>query len=912
MIKIASFLLTFCFGLLITSLSSFVFAQTIDLSQYLIPTTPTKVTISSGEVFYSINNGNEIIQCKKDDCSNYQKLFVLPNGFGLQGEDYWNDGNITREDYTFQYRLDNGEIAPWLPLSMDVGSTYTSPPLNVVGYFINTDGSTMRDPACGPNCGHTGGVSITLEELGPMEFLNGVKFESVAKFVVVGGPGTGEIFYYAKGVGWIGWEGPTGINLPSSSPIPYNGPATKAVFTCQPTSSINSSSRPAECAMCNKGGTTPDCATTFSVNDTVEILKKQGYECNGQYYVPKTWGGRVNVTANDVTIPFVGKQGQEDEMKYLADYFEGTDEYYRAYKNGSPYQQDTVNFAGVNRKLTPMEFQDQVKAAVLTRVNNTTVSNPITDYPIRYKERVCWDLPVLADVFLAFVDKIPLPGANLPIIGGIVDKFKDPFRFVAARTHFCLYENNNSGFNPSLVSEAINFFNALPKPSFFNVETQKTGPWEAKLSEIKTHQPPKITNPNYDTAYNNWKNEAGGKWYYLWAAVPLSSREDTQGRIKSEAAKKQFDVYNIDKNSFKETFSSVPHVARLFEQASNIKKMLTSMATSVLGDQTVATDENTQLLAQNTVLAQGGGSFSLGLDLKLPSGNAPGLYNMDAYVSIASAPNGCDLLITDNAMNVSYSVGGGCSLYGRGANLDQNPVRINDLGGCNSPSVNMNIGNSYSINVVVDITNVGGSNCSGWNSPISASCTMTLTANGFVSTCGGTTVPAPPACGLANAPNITACEKPAITDSNPNDSLCCGTVRTNLNAGELIINPDYTPCSEVLSDGTVHFNLDCNDPIKGIPVSRNIAVNLDQPLLKQIWDATANPISGIFNYFRPASYPGFTPLEAKSKEQVSYEYDNGQGTGTVSPDKGDFYFPYLGGIQQAKEQTIRSLTPYSQ
>lgn len=907
MIKIASFLLTFCFGLVITNLSSSVLAQTIDLTQYLVPTNPTKVNISSGEVFYSINNGSEIIQCKKDDCSNYQKLFVLNNGFGLQGEDYWNDGNVTRENYTFQYRLDNGEIAPWLPLSMDVGSLYKSPPLNVVGYFINPDGSTTRDPNCGSNCGHVAGVEMLLDELGPMEFLNGVKFESVAKFVVKSGPGEGEVFYYAKGVGWIGWEGRDAINLPSSSPIPYNGPATKAVFTCQPSSPINDTSRPAECAMCNKGGTTPDCATTFSVNDTVEILKKQGYECNGQYYVPKTWGGRVNVTANDVTIPFVGKQGQEDEMKYLADYFEGTDEYYRAYKDGSPYLMDKINFAGVNRKLSPMEYQNQVKAAVLARVKNTAVTNPVSDYPIRYKERVCWDLPILADVFLAFVDKIPLPGENLPIIGGIVDRFRDPFRFVAQRTHYCYYEkkddkNNINNVELSLYSAAIDFFNdRIPKPPSFKIVSQKTGPFEAKLSEIKTHQPPKLTDPNYEKAYKNWKTEAGGKWYYLWATVPMSSREDTSGRIKSEAAKKQFDQYNIDKNSFKETYSSVPHVARLFEQASNIKKMLTNMATSVLGDKTT-------LLAQ----APTSGGWAMSLSINPPTSSGEGYYQMYPFVHLDSVPSDCDPTLSDNGItNISFT-NGSCGDIGRQITLSigDAPKSIVGLNGCDSPRNYMRVGDSYSVSLVVD---GGGYSCrtSSKPGPFSLSCTMTLTQKGFVSTCGqGSTTPPPPACGLAEAPNIPACQKPAITDTNPNDTLCCGTVRANLNAAELIINPDHTPCAEVLPDGTVRFNSDCNDPIKDIPVSRKIAVNLDQPLLKQIWDATANPISGIFNYFRPDNYPKFTPLEAKSKDKVSYEYDNGKGTGTVSPDKGDFYFPYLGGIQQAKEQTVRSLTPY--
>jgi len=547
--------------------------------------------------------------------------------------------------------------------------------------------------------------------------------------------------------------------------------------------------------------------------------------------------------------------------------------------------------AGINRKLTPMDYQNKLKEGVINRAvqttNKTITANSVSDYKIKYQSRICWDFPFLTDLALAILQKI-----NLPVVADL-----------SQYTHYCIYTNNAVNIiKANIAQAAFTAYNLSPfipfKINFQRIYSDK----EATLTEMNTHKPPSPNDPDYEKNWTNWsqqeKNplEPYGKWYYLWSTVPLASREDTQGRIKSEAARKAKDSYNIDKYSFMQSFTSVPHVARLFELSSNVQKMLRN-TTSVLGEET-------------TLLTQGSGSFSLGLELKLPSGNTPGLYNMDAYVSIASAPKGCDFLITDNQLHVSYSTGGHCDIVGRGANLDQNPVRINDLGNCNSPSVYMNIGDSYSINVVVDITDVGGPNCSGWNSPISASCTMTLTANGFVSTCSGATAPPPPACGLASAPNITNCEKPALTDSNPNDQLCCnGTLRANLEAVDQVINPDYTPCIETLEDGTVRYNPDCFTSLK-IPVSRKIAVNLGQPYLKQIWDATANPTSGVFNLFRPSNYPKFSPLEAKSKEKVKYEYDNGKGTGTVSPGEGDFYFPYLGGVQQAKEQTIRSLTPY--
>lgn len=929
--------------------------QTIDLLPYLMPYSSYKINVSSGEVFSNSRTGNETLRCTNEECTNYQKTFLLNNGFSIQGENFWdwnNDGNYD-PNTTFQYHYANGSMATWLPSSMSVGNTFSSGPFNIVAYHI--EGSMLS----AFNSQAVGGTTVEFNYLGPVEFPSGVKIDDVAIFRVTEGPGAGEVFYFAKDVGWIGW----GNNLPTSQFIAYTGTKTPKkikedpllYLNCQLASPLTLSSRPAACAMCNRGPTVSDCATTFTAKDKVTILKENvDEECGGNYYVRKDWGGPVTIDPNNVTIPFVGKKDQEDEAKYLADYFEGTDEYYRDYPDGSAYWLDKVNYAGVNRKLTPMEYQNQLKANVLSRVDKKTLTNPVFDYPIRYKERVCWDLPFITDVFLALVKKIPIPGQDLPIIGGIVDLLKAPSQYLADRSHFCVFESATSSagncslidgvnvykcvsprvtcnpyccdnqaacdetkktgvFTPSvfLANTTIDLFNNLSKPPFLNISKTKTGPFEAKLSEIKQHQPPKSIDPNYEKTYQNWKDAEGGKWYYLWSAVPFSTREDTIGRVRPDPTRNAEEQGKNFISYFMPTFSKVPHVARLYEQTLNIKKMFTSF-TSVLGENTENNEEQeSQVLAENTLLAQANNAFSLGLNLNLPQGNTPGTYNLDAYVYLASAPKGCDYLITDNQMHVSYSAGGGCEIVGRGANLDQNPVRINDLGTCNSPSVFMNIGDSYGINVSVDIVHPGGPNCENVNSPIGSSCTMILTANGFTSSCGTPAPPPGPVCGLKN-PSAPECNKPAITDPNDNDNLCCQEpIKAELKAVDKVINPDYTPCLEMLEDGSKRFNPDCKSKID-IEVQRQITIKLEQPYLKQIWDTTANSLGGIFNLFRPANYPQFSPLEAKSKDKIKYEYTNRDGQNSASPSEGDFYFPYLGGIQQAKEQTIRSLTPYSQ
>jgi len=646
--------------------------------------------------------------------------------------------------------------------------------------------------------------------------------------------------------------------------------------SCSLATQTDSSSRPAPCSFCNRGSTVSDCATTFSVNDTVKINKGDGSACGGDYYVEKSWGGSVNVNPANVSIPFVGKQGQEDETKYLADYFEGTDEYYRKYPDGSAYWLDKVNFAGVNRKLTPMEYQNNLKNNVLNRAvqttNNTITSNPVFDYKIKYQSRICWDFPFITDLTLAILEKMKFPLVS------------DMSKY----THYCLLTNNPANtIKAGYGQNAIIAYNLLPfvpfKINFERVYWEK----EATLTEMAKHQPPKPTDPNYEKAWTDWANqdkaifEKYGKWFYLWSAVPLSTREDTQGRITSQASLKSKDTYNIDKNSFMQTFTSVPHVARLFEQSLIAQKMLKNSPVSVLGEET-------------TLLAQGSAG-SIGVDIQAESYEEPQL-----KVAVSFVNNNC----TDIGHIQLYLNGNPITGI---RNWDRYPEPFRWSSQWTGSPFNLGRGQSITLTYSAD-TDSG--NCMGQR--FSSSCTFSVNSNGkMTSTCGQVPTPPPgPACGLAPAPNISNCEKPAITDPNPNDKLCCnGTLKANLAAVDQVINPDYSPCIETLPDGTVRYNNDCFTPID-IPVSRRVAVNLNQPYLKQIWDATAAPLTGVFNLFRPSTLPAYSPIEAKSKEKVSYEYDNGKGTGTATAGEGDFYFPYLGGIEQAKEQTVKGLMPY--
>jgi len=163
-----------------------------------------------------------------------------------------------------------------------------------------------------------------------------------------------------------------------SGPTKYLGPAD---VNCTPYENVSPerNPRPAQCNICNVTELlTPSCATSFSVFDKITYSKMESE------IIEKSWSGDVTVDPTQVKIPFVGKRNMEpetrwerlnpldtpdenakrwyqfweipnaDENKYLADYLEGTNEYYRNYGN----QTTITNYQGVLRKLTPSEYQN--------------------------------------------------------------------------------------------------------------------------------------------------------------------------------------------------------------------------------------------------------------------------------------------------------------------------------------------------------------------------------------------------------------------------------------------------------------------------------------------------------------------------------------------------------------------------
>ncbi|MDO8551443.1 MAG: hypothetical protein Q7S03_02075 [bacterium] len=545
-----------------------------------------------------------------------------------------------------------------------------------------------------------------------------------------------------------------------------------STLTCNPSDNGDNSSRPIECAACNKTNSfCSACATTTTVSQPFTYAKGDG-SADAPHCIQTTWGGTVNLDPTKVTVPFVGKKGQEDENKYLADYFEGTNEYYREYKNTfgplTFYGIDPMyltNYDGIIRKLTPMQYQDQLKEGMVQRAQTSLASGNILqegkihDYKLQYVGRLCWDAPIWADVLAALVNRL----GNIP---------------VNQVTHYCVYEQDAAqqpfvqGLRTLLDHSPI----AIDHQYFGGVGMQLY-PWDRdsyKLTDLTNHFPPDSKDPDYAKKWEAWKISDGGKWFQLWQATPLFTREDTPGQILPYLGYRPKDTPQTISNQVEQ----VPHVARLYE----------------------ASKLTTQILFP----------------------------------------------------------------YGTPRGTSQRVIRT------------------------ISSTPTEGS------------------------------------CGLAGPIPVQACTQTAITDSNPNDSLCCKSINFSFTAVDAFENPDYESCHAAGIQCSPNPDPDCiptiynnycqicTDPCSEtntITLQRKIGVNIDHPYLADIWEQTANAqTDGVMNSFRPNEVSKFQDIDASSL--INNSYQSRSSGGSIDPTNGQFYFNSLGGVEMSKEWLVKALTPY--
>ncbi len=476
--KIFFFLIIVLLGYWVIGLfsPSKVLAQ-IDLLNYFFPADCPPNFISNGELFQCKPAGDNCFIIQKSADPRYYEKFCYDDNFIYHYEDTtWADdyGNVKcngTDDNAYFTLLDGnwgprGQGCPgwdpdkegmkWIPRQMEAGDCFTSEG-TVVGFNKRT-GECCETPYTGPGGGHT--MCLTLQ--GCLVFPTGSVCENGIALQVTGGAGAGETYYYCQDQGWVGFNRGIGTGGAYAT-NELGGEQTDECLViedtlmlsvesliCEPQSTGDRDSRPDACDPCNiTSYLAQSCATSFTVNDTVKYERREGAK-EPPHCVEPDWKGTVIIDASNTTIPFVGKkreddiESREDEQKYLADYFEGTDEYYRSYdvqvagKTIFHGVSSTLlpNYQGVLRKLTPMEYQDELKKEMVQRAQKTVASGGelepggIHNYNVAYKPRICWDFPFLTETIITIAQNIA-GIMNLP--------FDDAFDLAHDLAHYCVY-----------------------------------------------------------------------------------------------------------------------------------------------------------------------------------------------------------------------------------------------------------------------------------------------------------------------------------------------------------------------------------------------------------------------------------------------------------------------------------------
>lgn len=697
------------------------------------------------------------------------------------------------------------------------------------------------------------------------------------------------------------------FNVPGS---PFTSIAS---LQCNPKSSGARDSRPDACDPCNATSyLSSSCATTFTVNDAVSYERWEGNP-DEPHCVIEDWGGTVVIDPSSTTIPFVGKKEGENEQLYLADYFEGTHEYYEDYPQ---YWLDWVNHAGVYRKLTPMGYQDELKKDMVERAQKTVDSGGelmpggVHDYQLRYDGRLCWDSPLWADTLIAIMTNLGVPNNEIP-------------EKLAEYAHYCLFKDNPAKEG---VVNTIKGILAISPIKINYWDTDSVGltflgiGQKYTLTDLKGNFPPEPDEKDYVEKWQEWKDS---EWGRLWEVIPLFSRNDTPGYINPLLGWKSKD----SPKSIPSEIEKVPHLARLFEESLELNELLLPEGTAGAPKfvQNEEKEESALTSAENNILGQEAEANSC--SSSTTTANTAKV--LGEKTTLAQAQNEWDYCTPDGNACLTLNIRSLCCYNGTGqmvvdfngyghidGSVNGQPTLVNAAGG---PGL---VGYSFGCS-----SNPGDTVCFNGNVVSkefhyseSAGCCCELDENGSCCCLGEQEPGIPDVCEIWGPLAVADCNKEAIKDINENDNLCCEPIGVPLAAKDAFINKQYLPCGT--AEGQYDCNAltgeckdHCNDTIIE-EVNRRFGINLAHPYLNEIWNLSTNSETfGIFNIFRPAEIPPFEDLDASSEISYSYCKESFMGIclekGTVIPGTGEFYFNHLGGVQKAKEWvTTKVLMPY--
>lgn len=399
------------------------------------------------------------------------------------------------------------------------------------------------------------------------------------------------------------------VNYTDITSMVENTSTAQEKTECDPNGIIAKNSCPAGCNLCmDRVTTTSSCATTFN------LYTKVKYSGKDEKIIIRELDFIID--PSEANIPFVSKADDEDENKYLADYFEGTNEYYWNYGN----QSTLTNYQGVLRKLTPSGYQDQLKKQLIARAPKIPEEGiplkveQIHNYQLQYVGRLCWDVPFWMDAGRFVTEQLAEMAFNalLEPINRIKDFFAKLFKIEQKEEeikfglpdfgHYCLYASPDTNFIGRTIVAINELFSNLPgiggiyerlldfsekTPGLVHVSSEPTT--NGSLTDFNQDEriPPSASEENYIQRLSVWKNLDDGKWYRLWQVIPMVTREVSIGEIKPYTGTNNPDDPNDPNdpdnlvNDVDTRLIKVPHLARLYETSKIIDNTLIPMKTEI-------------------------------------------------------------------------------------------------------------------------------------------------------------------------------------------------------------------------------------------------------------------------------------------------------------------------------------------
>ena len=824
---LASFIIHYSLFIIIASPA---FAQTIDLLQYFFPSGNPANHISSGEIFQTVPDGNNGFIIYKSTDPSYYERFRFNENFIYHLEDTtWatEQGNVkcwgTNNDAYFIPFAGNfgakGSTCPfynstrlpmeWISRYMQVGECATFEG-TTIGFDKQT-GECCETNFSGPGGGHT--ICLTFQ--GCINFPTGVASKDTIVLTIQAGAGAGENFYYDKERGWIGFDRGkpnTGAYITDSLPSPSPGEECLEVEptypSCPTPATDETDSRPNMCDPCTSDAPTyPFCATTPTVSQTFSFPASAGSELSF------TLGGAFSLNSSGLKIPFVGKEGEEQEMKYIADYFEGYSKNLRS---------------GVFRKLAPQTVQDDLKREMISRASGFA-PNPVHDYlvtnyegenarlteflnnmkPENRAKQTAWERKNGGKwyrlwPYVPMFTREDSPG-QVTLAVEPPGTMSNPGPFEIQVPHVArLYEITkvlSQLLMPNLSEESLS---GKSLNSLNSLNTQTTSRFPASLNPSLASSNNLLTNPNFEKGFS--ERGAGeitvANGWDPWYRAPEGPGEYHRPEYKPEDGESFTDPLRVCSGRFAQKFFTTysTHEAGFYQQASVPSG--SQVTFSIWGLAWSSAQNDPKSCAET-----GNYRLSVGID---PTGGADP-YSANIVWSNPSFACNIPVLLSVSAAAQGPTV----TVFTKGA--PEWPVKHND---------------SYWDNACLVV---------------------------------GTTLPTECfACDAAEGGGIAECEYPEAATGD-GDPICVGG------------KTGRTISTRITATDTIHHEPEISDETKTHAVSRKIGITFHHPYLKEIWQQTTETAEGLFNIFRLSNPELAPPPndETPAYGKVGYSFSGG-------------------------------------